>query len=45
MAVATLPHTEPPSRFVIEATGVGHAYEGQNGWVHALRELPDPDPA
>ena len=39
MAVATMPHTEPPSRFVIEATGVGHAYEGQTGWVHALENF------
>jgi NitT/TauT family transport system ATP-binding protein len=26
----------PLSRFVIEAIGVNHAYEGQNGWVRAL---------
>jgi NitT/TauT family transport system ATP-binding protein len=27
----------PLSGFVIEATGVNHAYEGQNGWVRALQ--------
>jgi NitT/TauT family transport system ATP-binding protein len=27
----------PPNEFVIEATGVNHAYEGQNGWVRALQ--------
>jgi NitT/TauT family transport system ATP-binding protein len=27
------------SEFVIEATGVNHAYEGQNGWVQALENF------
>jgi NitT/TauT family transport system ATP-binding protein len=27
----------PLGGFVIEATGVNHAYEGQNGWVRALQ--------
>src|SRR5476651_519500 len=27
----------PSKQFVIEATGVNHAYEGQNGWVRALQ--------
>jgi len=26
-----------PTQCVIEAIGVNHAYEGQNGWVHALQ--------
>ena len=43
--VATVPHTEPPPRFVIEATGVNHAYEGQTGWVHALENFEIADPA
>jgi NitT/TauT family transport system ATP-binding protein len=33
---ATAPTLAPPSSFVIEAAGVNHAYEGQDGWVRAL---------
>ena len=34
---ATAPESVvPPKQFVIEANGVNHAYEGQNGWVRAL---------
>jgi NitT/TauT family transport system ATP-binding protein len=33
---ATAQSLTPPSPFVIEATGVNHAYEGQDGWVRAL---------
>jgi ABC-type nitrate/sulfonate/bicarbonate transport system ATPase subunit len=29
----------PASEFVIEASGVNHAYEGQNGWVQALQNF------
>ena len=29
-------HTLPAPCFVIEASGVNHAYEGQDGWVRAL---------
>jgi len=37
---ATTPRTaSPPSEFVIEASGVNHAYEGQNGWVQALENF------
>jgi NitT/TauT family transport system ATP-binding protein len=28
-----------PSRCVIEAIGVNHAYEGRDGWVHALQDF------
>jgi NitT/TauT family transport system ATP-binding protein len=35
-SVANAPSLSPTSRFVIEATGVNHAYEGQDGWVRAL---------
>jgi NitT/TauT family transport system ATP-binding protein len=35
-AAATAPSLAPPSSFVIEAAGVNHAYEGQDGWVRAL---------
>ena len=28
--------SDAPSPLVIEAIGVNHAYEGQNGWVRAL---------
>jgi len=35
-SAATAPSLAPPSPFVIEATGVNHAYEGQDGWVRAL---------
>jgi len=34
-SAATAPNLPPPSP-VIQATGVSHAYEGQNGWVRAL---------
>ncbi len=34
---ATAPESVVPGKqFVIEANGVNHAYEGQNGWVRAL---------
>lgn len=33
---ATAPSLNSQPSFVIEATGVNHAYEGQNGWVRAL---------
>jgi len=37
---ATTPRTASPlSEFVIEASGVNHAYEGQNGWVQALENF------
>jgi NitT/TauT family transport system ATP-binding protein len=36
---ATAQSVTPPSAFVIEATGVNHAYEGQNGWVRALQDF------
>jgi NitT/TauT family transport system ATP-binding protein len=29
----------PPDDFVIQAAAVNHAYEGQNGWVRALRDF------
>jgi len=29
----------PPPQFVIEAHGVNHAYQGQNGWVRALQDF------
>jgi NitT/TauT family transport system ATP-binding protein len=35
---ANLPRVAP-SRFAIEAIGVNHAYEGQNGWVRALQDF------
>jgi len=35
-SAANAPSLSPTSRFVIEATGVNHAYEGQDGWVRAL---------
>jgi NitT/TauT family transport system ATP-binding protein len=35
-SAATAPSLSPTSHFVIEAIGVNHAYEGQNGWVRAL---------
>jgi NitT/TauT family transport system ATP-binding protein len=38
-SAATAPSLVPRSEFVIEATGVNHAYEGQNGWVRALQEF------
>ena len=37
---ATTAHTaSPASEFVIKASGVNHAYEGQNGWVQALENF------
>jgi NitT/TauT family transport system ATP-binding protein len=36
---ATAQSVTPPSAFVIEAIGVNHAYEGQNGWVRALKDF------
>ena len=38
-SAATAPNLAPPSEFVIEAHGVNHAYEGQNGWVRALQDF------
>jgi NitT/TauT family transport system ATP-binding protein len=38
-SAATAPSLTPPSEFVIEAHGVNHAYEGQNGWVRALQDF------
>ncbi len=38
-SAATARSVTPPSQFVIEATGVNHAYEGQNGWVRALQDF------
>jgi NitT/TauT family transport system ATP-binding protein len=35
-SAATAPSLSSASSFVIEAIGVNHAYEGQNGWVRAL---------
>ena len=39
MTPATDPQGVAPSGFVIEAIGVNHAYEGQNGWVRALQNF------
>jgi len=37
---AATPHTAfAPPEFVIEASGVNHAYEGQDGWVQALKNF------
>jgi NitT/TauT family transport system ATP-binding protein len=36
---ATAPSITPSSDFVIEARGVSHAYEGQNGWARALEDF------
>jgi NitT/TauT family transport system ATP-binding protein len=36
---ATAPSIAPSSDFVIEARGVSHAYEGQNGWARALEDF------
>lgn len=36
LATSTAPNLTPLSPFVIEASGVNHAYEGQRGWVRAL---------
>jgi NitT/TauT family transport system ATP-binding protein len=35
-SAASAPHPSPAPCFAIEATGVNHAYEGQDGWVRAL---------
>jgi NitT/TauT family transport system ATP-binding protein len=35
-SAASAPPTSPAPCFAIEATGVNHAYEGQDGWVRAL---------
>jgi NitT/TauT family transport system ATP-binding protein len=35
-SAAGAPRTSPAPGFAIEATGVNHAYEGQDGWVRAL---------
>ena len=39
LATATAPSVAPSSDVVIEAQGVNHAYEGQNGWVQALQDF------
>src|SRR6202040_839298 len=36
---ATAQSATPSAQFVIEARGVNHAYEGQNGWVRALEDF------
>ena len=36
-SASTAPKSSPSSASVIEAHGVNHAYEGQNGWVRALQ--------
>jgi len=38
-SAAAAQSVNPSSEFVIEATGVNHAYEGQNGWVRALQDF------
>jgi NitT/TauT family transport system ATP-binding protein len=38
-SAATAQHTDPATEFVIEATRVTHAYEGQEGWVRALQDF------
>ena len=38
-SAATAPSLAPTSRFVIEAAGVNHAYEGRDGWVRALENF------
>jgi NitT/TauT family transport system ATP-binding protein len=38
-ATSTAPSVAPLSPFVIEASGVNHAYEGQDGWVRALESF------
>jgi NitT/TauT family transport system ATP-binding protein len=35
-SAASAPRPSPAPCFAIEATGVNHAYEGQDGWVRAL---------
>ena len=36
LTTSAAPSQEAPSPLVIEATGVNHAYEGQDGWVRTL---------
>jgi NitT/TauT family transport system ATP-binding protein len=36
LSTSAAPSSDAPSPLVIEATGVNHAYEGQEGWVRAL---------
>jgi len=36
LTTSAAPSSDAPSPLVIEATGVNHAYEGQEGWVRAL---------
>lgn len=38
-SAATASSVAPSSAFVIEARGVNHAYEGQDGWVRALQKF------
>jgi NitT/TauT family transport system ATP-binding protein len=38
-SASTAPKSSPSSASVIEAHGVNHAYEGQNGWVRALEDF------
>ena len=38
-SASTAPKSAPSSASVIEAHGVNHAYEGQNGWVRALEDF------
>ena len=38
-SAATAQSATPSVQFVIEARGVNHAYEGQNGWVRALQDF------
>jgi NitT/TauT family transport system ATP-binding protein len=38
-SAATAQGAMPSTPFVIEARGVNHAYEGQNGWVRALQDF------
>jgi ABC-type nitrate/sulfonate/bicarbonate transport system ATPase subunit len=36
---ASIRDTETRRGYVVEAAGVRHAYEGQNGWVRALEDF------
>jgi NitT/TauT family transport system ATP-binding protein len=36
LSTSAAPSSDAPSPLVIEATGVNHAYEGQEGWARAL---------
>jgi NitT/TauT family transport system ATP-binding protein len=38
-SAATAQSATPSAPFVIEASGVNHAYEGQSGWVRALQDF------